>query len=321
MTRSAASSQQRGGRAQQRRRIEASVFEATIREQPSVQDTSRENPSAEAPSGKAPSGEATSSGQAPSTEHPSIEAPGVEAPSVNRPSIEAPSGEATSTQAPSDKAPSGDAVSDTATLPKPPSRKEVPTESSTNPTVSDPSLNQPSPAPAISTVSDPSQLKHLTDKVNEADPSSLKPPAKEAIDPSSLKHSPTAGWEGFLKQQVNVFKPLKGEQQLPGSLYTMPDGVRVALPVPHHKQPPYIRYTTDVGVLNWVCTECRSGCNNWLLCCDCFKPLHYDCSYIEFPSDEVEGLRDYMCKACYRKLPGKLLNLAFTENVTFTVNF
>ena len=191
-------------------------------------------------------------------DHPSIEASGLEAPSVNRPSTEAPSVEATSTQAPTDKAPSVDVVSDTATVPKPPSPKEVSTVSSTNPTVSDPSLNQPSTAPAISTVLDPSQLKHLTIKVNEADPSSLKLPAKEAIDPSSLKRSPTAGWEGFLKEQVNVFKPLKGVQKLPGSLYTMPDGVRVALPVPHHKQPPYIRYTTDAGVLNWVCTQCRS---------------------------------------------------------------
>jgi len=256
-------------------------------------------------------------------DHPSIEASGLEAPSVNRPSTEAPSVEPTSTQAPTDKAPSVDVVSDTATVPKPPSPKEVSTVSSTKPTMSDPSLNQPSTAPAISTMLDPSQLKHLTIKVNEADPSSLKLPAKEAIDPSSLKRSPTAGWEGFLKEQVNVFKPLKGVQKLPGSLYTMPDGVRVALPVPHHKQPPYIRYTTDAGVLNWVCTQCRSGCNNFLLCCDCLKPLHHQCSYIDFPSEDFDGLRDYMCKACFRSLPGKLLNLnlAFTENVTFTVYF
>ncbi len=94
------------------------------------------------------------------------------------------------------------------------------------------------------------------------------------------------------------------------------------LTVSHHKQPPCIRYTTDVGVLNWVCTQCRSGCNNWLLCCDCFKPLHYDCSYIDFPSDYLEGCRDYMCRACYMKLPcGKSRNLKFTENVTFTVYF
>jgi hypothetical protein len=125
-----------------------------------------------------------------------------------------------------------------------------------------------------------SKLHPITAKGIEADPSSLKPPAKEDIDPSSLKRPPTAGWEAVLKKQMNVFKPLsKGaKQKLSGSLYMMPNGVRVALPVPHHKQPPYIRYTTDVGVLDWVCTQCRSGCNNWLLCCDCFNPLHYDCS-------------------------------------------
>jgi hypothetical protein len=322
MTTKAASSQQRGGRSQQRRRLEPPTVQAhsSSSDNPSVEATITENLSVEATSVEAPVGEVTStkvtSVEAPSGENTSVEAPSGENTSVKAPSTQAITGEATSAQAPSNEV-----ASNTATLPKPPSPKEVPTKSSTDPTVSDPSFNQPSPAPAITTVSDPSQLKHLANKVNEADPSSLKPPAKEAIDPSSLKRSPTAGWEGFLKQQVNVFKPLKGEEQLPGSLYTMPDGVRAALPVPYHKQPPYIRYTTDVGVLNWVCTACRSGCNNFLLCCDCLKPLHYDCSYIDFPSDDFKGLRDYMCKACYRKIPGKLLNLAFTENVTFTVYF
>jgi hypothetical protein len=113
------------------------------------------------------------------------------------------------------------------------------------------------------------------------------------------------GWDTILLNQMNVFKPVKAgaKQKLPSSMNMMPDGVRVALPVPHHKQPPYIRYTADVGVLNWVCTQCRTGCNNWLLCCDCFKPLHCDCSYIDFPSDDLEGGCDYMCKACYMKLP------------------
>jgi hypothetical protein len=144
-------------------------------------------------------------------------------------------------------------------------------------------------------------LKHLANKDIEADPSSLKPTAKEDTDPSSLKHPPMTGWDTILLNQMNVFKPVKvgAKQKLPGSMYTMPDGVRVALPVPHHKQPPYIRYTTDIGNLNWVCKECRSGSNSWLLCCMCFKPLHYECSYVDLPSEDIIGERDYFCKACY----------------------
>ncbi len=68
-------------------------------------------------------------------------------------------------------------------------------------------------------------------------------------------------------EQMNVFRPLKAGvvPELPGSLHTMPDGVRVALPIPHYKQTPYIRYTTDTGVFLWVCTGCRKALSYWLL--------------------------------------------------------
>ena len=113
--------------------------------------------------------------------------------------------------------------------------------------------------------------------------------------------------------QMNVFRPLKAGQvaELPGSLYTMPDGVRVALPIPHHKQPPYIRYTTDTGVLLWVCSECRKAIHYWLLCCECLKPLHKECSFVSYDSIEIVGARDYMCKKCYYQV--KELDCQVTE--------
>ncbi len=82
----------------------------------------------------------------------------------------------------------------------------------------------------------------------------------------------------------------------------MPDRVRVALPIPHQKQTPYIRYTTNTGVLLWVCTECRKALHYWLLCCECLKPLHEDCSFTSYDSAETGDARDYICKKCYYQL-------------------
>jgi hypothetical protein len=107
-----------------------------------------------------------------------------------------------------------------------------------------------------------------------------------------------------LKKQMNVFSPLKDgyTPELPGSLYTMPVGVRVAFPISHHKQPPYIRYTMDTGVLLWACTACRTGLSYWLLCCECLKPLHKDCSFSNCDSINIIGAHDYIYKKCHYML-------------------
>jgi hypothetical protein len=112
---------------------------------------------------------------------------------------------------------------------------------------------------------------------------------------------------------MNLFRPLKAGEvpELPGSLHTMPDRVRVALPT-------YISYTADTGVLLWVCTECRKALSYWLLCCACLKPLHEDCSYVSFDSVEFIGERDYMCKKYYLELKelGELMRI-----LTFSIDY
>jgi hypothetical protein len=171
--------------------------------------------------------------------------------------------------------------------------------------VADPSSLRP-PAKEV-TVADISLLRPLAKVGTMSDTSLLITPSKEGImaDPTSLKPPPRRGSYNILKNQMNAFAPLKTGvvQKMPSSMYPKPDRVRVALPVPDHEQTPYIRYTMDTGVLNWVCTACRTGASNWLLYCDCFKPLHHDCRCIDFASEDFISARDYMCKGCYLKLP------------------
>ncbi len=79
------------------------------------------------------------------------------------------------------------------------------------------------------------------------------------------------------------------------------------------------RFLIYLVVLLWVCKWCRKGLLYWLLCMECFKPLHEDCSFASYDSISIFGEHDYICKKCYFKLwEGELMcTLAFTDPKLF----